>query len=152
MWCTRPQEFLAEVLQKLPTFKPQHLANLLNAMGRLAAAPASRVRPPPGWAAVVAEHMDYPLPGASKTRLSTFSGTALASAAWGLSVLGYQPTPKVCQTRKPGRMQAGWTSSQCNYGIIVPLALLLSADTVLQHLPSLCSTTSGSPPPPPVPG
>ncbi|KAG2436844.1 hypothetical protein HXX76_006364 [Chlamydomonas incerta] len=88
------QEFLAEVLQKLPTFKPQHLANLLNAMGRLAAAPASRVRPPPGWAAVVAEHMGYPLPGANKTRLSTFSGTALASAAWGLSVLGYQPTPK----------------------------------------------------------
>ncbi|KAG2444139.1 hypothetical protein HYH02_009079 [Chlamydomonas schloesseri] len=87
------QEFLAEVLQKLPTFKPQHLANLLNAMGRLAAAPASRVRPPPGWAAVVAEHMDYPL-GPGKTRLSTFSGTALASAAWGLSVLGYQPTPK----------------------------------------------------------
>ncbi|KXZ43987.1 hypothetical protein GPECTOR_76g809 [Gonium pectorale] len=81
-------EFLAEVLQKLPTFKAGHLANLLNAMGRLAGPPAPRVRPPPGWTASVAAHLSGP------GRLTAFNGSALASAAWGLSALGHQASPK----------------------------------------------------------
>ncbi len=116
------QEFLAEVVEKLPTFAPQHLATLLGAMGRLAvatgpapgpgsapaaaaaaaaagtssqaaaaaaaAAAAGRVRPPsPGWAAAVAQHMEG--------RMPTFNGPSLATAAWGLSMLGFRPSPKV---------------------------------------------------------
>ncbi|GLI69605.1 hypothetical protein VaNZ11_014272, partial [Volvox africanus] len=81
------QEFLAEVVEKLPTFKPQHLANLLNAMGRLATPTTpDRVRVPPGWASTVADHV-----GAN---LSGFSGSALASAAWGLSMLGHKARPQ----------------------------------------------------------
>ncbi|GIL96833.1 hypothetical protein Vretimale_2505 [Volvox reticuliferus] len=81
------QEFLAEVVEKLPTFKPQHLANLLNAMGRLAIPTTpDRVRVPPGWTSAVSAHV-----GAN---LSAFSGSALASAAWGLSMLSHKAKPQ----------------------------------------------------------
>lgn len=74
------------MVEKLPTFKPQHLANLLNAMGRLASPTASdRVHVPPDWTAAVVAHVGANLP--------SFSGSALASTVWGLSALGQRVRP-----------------------------------------------------------
>lgn len=70
-----PQEFLAEVLAKLPTFQPSYLANLLAAMARA----SMRAAPPPEWTAVVAAHV--------APRMYTFSGGDLTQTLWGLAML-----------------------------------------------------------------
>jgi hypothetical protein len=75
-------------------------------MGRLAAPSVSdRVRLPPGWTGAVAAHV-----GAN---LATFSGSALASAAWGLSMLGHKARPQVGPSGRPLDLRASitWTST-----------------------------------------
>lgn len=69
------QEFLAEVLAKLPTFQPSYLANLLAAMART----SLRASPPPAWTAAVAMHV--------APRMHAFSGGDLTQTLWGLAML-----------------------------------------------------------------
>lgn len=63
---------------QVPTFHITQLANLLVGLGQL------EIRPSPVWLNAVSNHV--------RVNLMKGSGSSLASAMWGLSMMGYVPS------------------------------------------------------------